>query len=168
MQDYRSAVSAYLSLKKATLQCHHPTVVQQQKTACAEEVELAQSHLATVRTELDALQERHKSVVQMIPNLEETLRGAREAECQLKRDADTKLLELQATESEVDLKSKTLAYLELVPNLSSDDAMELERHKQAMPDIFSLRSILICGWIVPELVLSFFLASSLVLMFAGQ
>jgi len=81
VQDYRSAVSAYLSLKKATLQCHHPTVVRQQKTACAEEVELAQSHLATVCTELDALQERHSSIIQRISDLEETLRGAREEEC---------------------------------------------------------------------------------------
>ena len=40
------------------------------------EVELAQSHLVMVRTELDALQERHRSVVQRMSDLEKTLRGA--------------------------------------------------------------------------------------------
>jgi len=69
--------------------------------------------------------------------LEETLRGAWEEECQLKRDAEAKSLELKAAESEVDVKSKTLADLEIVPSLSLDDVMELERHGQAMLDIQS-------------------------------
>jgi len=73
VEDYGSAVSTYLSLKKATSLCHHPIIIRQQKTTCAEEVELAQSHLSTVHTELDALQERHRSVIQRISNLEETL-----------------------------------------------------------------------------------------------
>ena len=63
MQDYRSAVSAYLSLKEAASLYYHPTVVGQEKTACAKEIELAQSHLAMARTVLDALQERHRSIV---------------------------------------------------------------------------------------------------------
>ena len=86
-------------------------VVGQQKTACAEEVELAQSHLATVRTELNALQERHRSIIQRISDLEEALHGGQKEECQLKRDAEAKSLELQAAESEVDVKSKTLLTL---------------------------------------------------------
>jgi len=81
VEDYGSAVFAYLSLKKTASLFHHPTVVGQEKTTCAEEIELAQSHLAMDRTDLDALQERHKSVVQRISDLEETLRGAREEEC---------------------------------------------------------------------------------------
>jgi len=41
MEDYGSAISAYLSLKEATSLCHHPAVVGQQKVTCTEEVELA-------------------------------------------------------------------------------------------------------------------------------
>jgi len=63
VEDYGSTVSAYLSLKKFASLCRHPIVVGQQRTVYAEEVELAQSYLATVRTKLDALQERHRSVV---------------------------------------------------------------------------------------------------------
>ena len=48
--------------------------------------------------------------------------------CQPKRDAKAKSFELQAVESEVDVKSKALADLEVVPSLSPDDVMELERH----------------------------------------
>jgi len=76
-------------------------------------------------------------------------------------------LKLQAAESEVDVKSKTLANINIVPTLSLDDVIELERHEQAMVDIQSLLNLL-CGLTVPNLVLSFFLASSRVLMFAGQ
>jgi len=76
VEDYGSAISTYLSLKKAASQCRHPIVVGQEKTACAEEIELAQSHLAMVHTNLDALQERHRGIVQRISDLEETLHGA--------------------------------------------------------------------------------------------
>jgi len=41
VEDYGSAVSSYLCLKKAASLCCHLTVVGQQKTACIEEVELA-------------------------------------------------------------------------------------------------------------------------------
>ena len=51
--------------------------------------------------------------------------------------SEAKSLELQATESEVDVKSKTLADLEVTPTLLPDDVMELDRHEQAMPDIQS-------------------------------
>jgi len=47
-----------------------------------------------VSTELDALQERHRIVVHRIFDLEKTLHGTREEECQLKRDAEAKSLEL--------------------------------------------------------------------------
>jgi len=67
--------------------------------------------------------------------LEETLRGAREEECQLKRDAEAKSLELQAVVSDVDVKSKTIADLKALPTLSPNEVMELERHEQAMPDV---------------------------------
>jgi len=76
--------------------CCHTKVVGQQKTAWAEEVELVQSHLAMVHTKVDALQERHRSIVLRSSDLEETLRGAREEECQLKRDVEPKSLKLQA------------------------------------------------------------------------
>jgi len=55
--------------------------------------------------------------------LEETLRGAREEECQLKGDAEVKSLELRVVESEVEVKSKALADLEAAPTLSPNDVM---------------------------------------------
>ena len=88
--------------------------------------------------------------------MEETLCGAREEECQLKRDTEAKSIELQAAGSEVDVKSKALANLEAVPTLSPDDVMELERHEQAMLDIPSSLNLDIWILIVPKLVLSFF------------
>ena len=90
-----------------------------------------------VRTNLDALQERHRSVVHKISDFEETLHGAQEEECQLKRDIEAKSLELQAAESEVEVKSEGLADLEAMPTLSPNDMMELERHEQAMLDMQS-------------------------------
>ena len=125
-----------LSLKKATSLCHHSTVVGQQKTACTEEVELGQSHLAMVHTELDASQERHTTVVRRMSDLEEILHDAREEECQPKRDVEAKSLELQAIESEVEVKFKALVDLKAVPTSSRND-VELERHEQAMLDIQS-------------------------------
>ena len=83
-----------------------------------------------IHTNIDALHERQRSSIQRIADLEETLHLAREEKCQLKRDVEAKSLELRAAESEVGVKSKPLADLELV--------------------------------------LSFFLASSLVLMFVGE
>ena len=65
----------------------------------------------------------------MITNLEETLPLAWENDCQLKRDVKAKSLDLQGAMSEVDVKSKALADLEVVPTLSPDDEMELERHE---------------------------------------
>ena len=50
---------------------------------------------------------------------------------------EVKSLEVQATKSEVNVKSKTLADLQPMPTLSPDDVIELERHKQAMLDIQS-------------------------------
>jgi len=72
-EDYRSVISAYLALKKAASLCRHPTNVGPEKAMCTEQVELAQSHLAMVRIDLNALQERHGSVIQRITDLEETL-----------------------------------------------------------------------------------------------
>ena len=111
MEDYGSAVSTYLSLKKTTSLFRRSIVVGQQKTACIEEVELAKSHLAMVCTELDALHERNRSIIQRISNLEEALHGAPEEEWQLKRDVEAKSLELHVAESEIDVQSKALATL---------------------------------------------------------
>jgi len=55
VEDYRSAISTYLSLKKDASLCRHPIVIRQQKVACIEEVELAQSHLPMVCIDLEAL-----------------------------------------------------------------------------------------------------------------
>ena len=63
VEDYGGTVLPYLSLKKAASLCYHPTVVGQQKVACTEQVEPAQSYHVMVRTDLDALQERHRSVI---------------------------------------------------------------------------------------------------------
>jgi len=68
-----------------------------------------------VRIDLDVLQERHRSVLQRIFYLDKTFRGAREEECPVKRDVEAKSLELQAVESELDVKSKALADLEAMP-----------------------------------------------------
>ena len=84
--DYENAISAYLSFKKVVSLCRNPKVLAQQKATCIEQIELAQSHLTMVHTDLDALHETHRNVVQRITNLEETLRLTREEECQLKRD----------------------------------------------------------------------------------
>jgi len=54
-----------------------------------------------------------------------------------------------------------------MPTLLLDDVMELERHEQVMPEMLS--SLNPNTWMdSAELLLSFFLVSSLVLMFAGQ
>ena len=65
VDDYKTAVSAYLSLKKIAPLCHHLTCGEQ-KTACTEQVELAQSQLTMAGTDLDVLQERHRSIIQRI------------------------------------------------------------------------------------------------------
>ena len=75
------------------------------KIACGEQVELVQSYLAMVCTDLDTLQERHENVIQRIAYLKETLL-AWEEEFQLKRNVKAKLPHLQAAEGEVDVKSK--------------------------------------------------------------
>ena len=46
----------------------------------------------------------------------------------MKRDVKAKSLELPAAESEVVVKSKALTDLEVVPTLSPNDVMEVERH----------------------------------------
>ena len=43
--------------------------------------------------------------------MEETLRLAREEECQMRREAETKSLELSVADDEVDVKSKALVDL---------------------------------------------------------
>ena len=102
------------------------------KAICTKQVELAQSHLAMVDTDLDAMQERHESVIQRITNLEETLCLAWEEKYQHKRDVEAKSLELITTEDEVDVKSKVLANVEATPGLSPDDVMEFKRHEQVI------------------------------------
>jgi len=63
VEDYGSAVSTYLSLKKVASSCPHPIVVRQQKATYVEQVELTQSYLTMVHTNLDTLHERHRSVI---------------------------------------------------------------------------------------------------------
>ena len=55
----------------------------------------------------------------------------------MKRDVKAKSLELPVAESEVDVKSKALADLEVVPTLSPDYVMELERYAHIMLDMQS-------------------------------
>ena len=69
--------------------------------------------------------------------MEDTLSGAREEECQLKRDTETKSLEVRVVESQVEVKSKALADLEATPTSCPDDVMELERHEHVMLDMQS-------------------------------
>jgi len=73
VKDYRSAASAYLSLNKAVSLCCHSIIVGQQKAAYIEEVELAQSHLVMVHTDLDALQERYRNIIQRTSIIPPTL-----------------------------------------------------------------------------------------------
>ena len=94
LENYSCAISAYLSLKKAASLCCYSTIVGQPKAACTEQVELPQSHYSMVRTNLDSLQERHRSVIQKIADLEETIHLTQEEECQLKRDVEAKSFEL--------------------------------------------------------------------------
>ena len=70
--------------------------------------------------------------MQRIVDLEDALRLAREEERQLKGDVHVQSSLLEATEQEVNVKSKALVDLEMVPTLSSEDAKELERHEQNM------------------------------------
>ena len=86
MEDYRSVVSAFLSLKKAASQCRNPDDVVKEKVLCTEQVDLARSHIATVRVDLDASIEKLEGVEQKIVDLEEKLHLAREKERQLKGD----------------------------------------------------------------------------------
>ena len=132
VEDYGSAVSAFLSLKKAASSCRHPDDVTKEKALCTEQVDLVRSRLATARADLSAVTEKLKGVAQRIVDLEDVLRLAREEERQLKGDVQVKYSLLEATEQEVNVKSKALADLEMVPTLSSEDAKELERHEQNM------------------------------------
>jgi len=60
VEDYRSAISPFLSLKKAASMCHHPNDVGKEKAMCSEQVKLEQSQLAMVHANLDALNEKHE------------------------------------------------------------------------------------------------------------
>ena len=86
VEDYGSAVSAFLSLKKAASSCRHPNDVAKEKALCTEQVDLARSRLATARADLSAVTGKLKGVVQRITDLEDALRLAREEERQLKGD----------------------------------------------------------------------------------
>lgn len=88
VEDYGSAMSAYLSLKKAASSCCHldDVVKVKEKAMCTEQVDLARSRLATVRADLGAVTEKIKGVAQRIVDLEDTFHLAREEERQLKGD----------------------------------------------------------------------------------
>ena len=70
-----------------------------------------------VHADLDALQESNGSVVQKIAYLEETLHLAQEEEFQLKEDVGAKSYELIAIDREIEVKSKALIDLEVVPTM---------------------------------------------------
>jgi len=73
-----------------------------------------------------------KGVEQQIVDLEEALRLAREEEHQLKGNVQVQFSLLEAADKEVDVRSKALANLKMVPTLSPDDVKELERHEYVM------------------------------------
>lgn len=99
---------------------------------CAEKVDLVRSRLATARVDLGALTEKLKGVERKIVDLEDTLCFAQEKERQLKDDVQVQSSLVEAAEQPVDVRSKVLADLEMVPTLSPSDAKELERHEQVM------------------------------------
>lgn len=126
MEDYKSALSTFLSLKKATFSCRHPDDVTKEKALCTAQVDLVRSHLAMVRADLGALTKKLKGVEQKIVDLDEAICLAREEEPQLKGDVQVQSSLLEAAEKEVDVRSKTLADLQMVPTFSPDDVKELE------------------------------------------
>ena len=65
-------------MKKAASLCRHPTVVGQENATCTEQAEHTQSYLTMVRTNLDALEEIHVSVIHRIADLEKTFLLGRE------------------------------------------------------------------------------------------
>jgi len=132
VEDYRSVVSAFLSLKKAASSCHHPDNAAKEKALCTEQVNLACSHLVTTHVDLDVSTEKLKGVEQKITDLEDTLRLAREEERQLKGGIQVQSSLVEVTMQAVDVRSKSLADLKMVPTLSPDDAKVLERHEQVM------------------------------------
>ena len=69
--------------------------------------------------------------------MEEKLCLAPEEGCQLKRDVEAKSLKLTIAEDDVDVKSKALANLEVVPTLSLDDMTDFKRHKHVILDMLS-------------------------------
>ena len=61
------------------------------------------------------------------------------------------------------MKSKALANFEAMPTLSSDGVMDFKRHEQVMLEMQSSLS-LILGRMQPELVLSLFVTSPIILI----
>ena len=57
---YGSIVSPFLSLKKVASMCRQPDDFEKDKALYAEQVNLARSHLAIARTDLNALTEKLK------------------------------------------------------------------------------------------------------------
>ena len=131
-------MSAFLSLKKAASSCRHPDDVAKEKALCTKQVDLAHSRLTTASADLDAMTEKLKGVAQRIVDSEDALHLAREEERQLNGDVQLQSSLLEAIEQEVNVRSKTLGDLEMVPTLSPNDAKELERHEQIMLALQSL------------------------------
>ena len=104
---------------------------------CIEKVDLAPSHPVMLHTDLDALQKRHESVIQRIFDLDEKLLRAEEKNFQLKRDVKEGCSSWHTTKDEVDVKSKALSNLEVVPTLSRVGLMELNKHEQVMLEMQS-------------------------------
>ena len=126
VEDYGSAVSAFLSLNKVAFSCRQPDDVAKEKALCTEQVDLVRSRLATALADLGASTEKPKGVEQKIVTLEDALRLAREEECQLKGDVQAQSSLMEATEQALGVRSKALVVLKMVPTLSLDDAKELE------------------------------------------
>jgi len=80
VEDYRSAISAFSSLKKVASSCHYSDDVAKEKALCTEQINLVRSRLAMIRTDLGASMEKLKGVEQKIVDLQEALRLAREEE----------------------------------------------------------------------------------------
>ena len=60
VEDYRSIISASLSLKKAASMCCNPNDVQKEKAIHSKQVEFARSHLAIFCADLDVSTEKQK------------------------------------------------------------------------------------------------------------
>lgn len=62
VEDYGSAASAFLSLKKAASSCRHPNDITKENALCIEQIDLGHSRLVMVRANFDGSTEKLKGV----------------------------------------------------------------------------------------------------------